>query len=88
MTKCKHFASMFVPKSLWKFFASGLLKKKKIFASGQNPFKSGLQVKKTLCKWLASGLQVVHKPFTSGFLASKPMQILSKLVFVLARFTI
>ena len=32
-----------------------------------------------VCKWLASGLQVVHKPFASGLLASKPIQTLSKL---------
>ena len=54
--------------------------KEKSFASGQKPFASGLQVKKTLCKWSASGLQVVHTPFACGLLASKPMQTLSKLV--------
>ena len=57
-----------------------LASKEKCFVSGQKPFASGSQVKKTLRKWFASGLQVVHKPFASGLLASKPMETLSKLV--------
>ena len=61
------------------FFIKVLASKEKSFASGQKPFASGLQVKKTLCNWFANGLQVVQKPFASGLLASKPMQILSTL---------
>ena len=68
---------------LIKVFASkekSLASGPKPFAIGRKPFVSGLQVKKTLHKWFASGLQVIHKPFASGLLASKPMQTLSKLV--------
>ena len=70
--KCEHFASLFV----CRCFTS----KAKSFASRQKTFASDLQVKKTLCKWFPCGLQVVHKHFANCLLASKPMQIHSKLV--------
>ena len=62
------------------FLINVLASEEKSFESGQNPFASGSQVKKTLHKWFASGLQVAHKPFASCLLASQPMQTLSKLV--------
>ena len=63
-----------------KIIGKWFLSKAKSFASGQKPCTSGLQVNKTLRKWLASDLQVVQNFFAIGLLASKPMQILSKLV--------
>ena len=88
-TKAKSFASdqkplasgLQVKKILCKWFAS----KAKSFPSGQKSFANGLKVKKnfasgspvkkTLPNLFASGSQVVYKPFSSGLLASKPMQI-------------
>ena len=63
-----------------KILSKVIASKEISFVSGQKPFASGLQVKKTHCKWFASGLQVVHKPFASGLLANKSLQTLSKLV--------
>ena len=73
---CKLVCLLISVNFLIKWFAI----KEKSFASGQKPFASGLQVKKTLRKWFASDLQIVHKPFVSCLLASKPMQTLSKFV--------